>query len=122
MGRCGRRCKQILDHLKEKAESWTLKKEALDHTVWKTCCGRGYGHVLRQTMKLKELQPLGQQQTLQVKHNKAMYKTRNASPSSHPTTNGNVTCPTLLTLLYFSQLGVTINQKSSWKKRKFTPA
>jgi hypothetical protein len=41
MGRCKRRCMQILDDLKEKIECWTLKEEALDHYVWRTCCGRG---------------------------------------------------------------------------------
>jgi hypothetical protein len=51
MGRCGRRCKQILDDLKEKTEYWTLKEEALDHNMRRTCCGRGYGPVFRQTVK-----------------------------------------------------------------------
>jgi hypothetical protein len=46
MGRCGRRCKQILDDLKDKTQCWTLEDEALDHIVWRTCCGRGYGPVL----------------------------------------------------------------------------
>jgi len=55
MGRCGRRCKQILDDLKEKTECWTLKEDALDHTLCRTCCGRGYGSVLRQTMKWNDL-------------------------------------------------------------------
>jgi len=27
-------------------------EEALDHTIWRTCFGRGYGHVVRQTMEL----------------------------------------------------------------------
>jgi hypothetical protein len=31
-GRRGRRCKQILDDLKEKRRYWKLKEEALDHT------------------------------------------------------------------------------------------
>jgi hypothetical protein len=28
---------------------WKLKEEALDRTVWRTCFGRGYGPVVRQT-------------------------------------------------------------------------
>jgi len=26
---------------------WKLKEEAIDRTVWRTYCGRGYGPVLR---------------------------------------------------------------------------
>jgi hypothetical protein len=48
-GRRGRRRKQLLDDLKEKRRYWKLKEEALDHTVWRTGFGRGYGPVVRQT-------------------------------------------------------------------------
>jgi hypothetical protein len=48
-GRRGRRRKQLLDDLKEKRRYWKLKGEALDRTVWRTCFGRGYGPVVRQT-------------------------------------------------------------------------
>jgi hypothetical protein len=48
-GRRGRRCKQILDDLKEKRRYWKLKEEALDRTLWRICFGRGYGPVVRQT-------------------------------------------------------------------------
>jgi hypothetical protein len=48
--RRGRRCKQLLDDLKEKRRYGNLKEEALDHLLWKTHCGRGYGHVARQNM------------------------------------------------------------------------
>jgi hypothetical protein len=34
MGRRGRRCKQLLDDLKEKRRYWKLKEEALDRTLW----------------------------------------------------------------------------------------
>jgi hypothetical protein len=33
-GRRGRRCKQLLDDLKEKRRYWKLKEEALDRTLW----------------------------------------------------------------------------------------
>jgi hypothetical protein len=46
--RRGRRCKQLLDDLKEARRSWKLKEEARDHTFWRTF-GRGYGPVARQT-------------------------------------------------------------------------
>jgi hypothetical protein len=49
MGRRGRRCKQLLDDLKEKRIYWKLQEEALDCTVWRTLFGRGYGPVVRQT-------------------------------------------------------------------------
>jgi hypothetical protein len=48
-GRRGRRRKQLLDDIKEKRRYWKLKEEALDRTVWRTCFGRGYGPVVRQT-------------------------------------------------------------------------
>jgi hypothetical protein len=45
----GRRCKQLLDDLKEKRRYWKLKAEALDRTLWRTHFRRGYGPVVRQT-------------------------------------------------------------------------
>jgi hypothetical protein len=48
-GRRGRRCKQLLDDLKEKRRYCKLKEEALDRTLWRTRFGRGYGPVVRQT-------------------------------------------------------------------------
>jgi hypothetical protein len=48
-GRRGRRCKQLLDDLKEKRRYWELKEEALYRTLWRTRFGRGYGPVVRQT-------------------------------------------------------------------------
>jgi len=47
MGKQGRRCKQLLDDLKEMRGCWKLKEEALYYTVWSTRCGRGYGPVMR---------------------------------------------------------------------------
>jgi hypothetical protein len=44
-GRRGRRCKQLLDDVKEKRRYWKLKEEALDRTVWRT----RFGPVVRQT-------------------------------------------------------------------------
>jgi hypothetical protein len=48
---CARRCKQLLDDLKEKKGCWKLKEEALAHTLWRTHCRRGYGPVIRQATK-----------------------------------------------------------------------
>jgi hypothetical protein len=48
-GRRRRRRKQLLDDLKEKRIYWKLKEEALDRTLWRSCFGRGYGPVVRQT-------------------------------------------------------------------------
>jgi hypothetical protein len=46
-----RRCKQLMDELKEQRGYYKLKEEALDRTLWRTCFGRGYGPVVRQTAK-----------------------------------------------------------------------
>jgi len=40
-----------MDDLKEKRKYWNLKKEALNHTLWRTCCGKSQGRVTRQTMQ-----------------------------------------------------------------------
>jgi hypothetical protein len=48
-GRRGRRSKQLPDDLKEKRRYCKLKEEALDLTVCRTRCVRGYGPVVRQT-------------------------------------------------------------------------
>jgi len=47
-GRRGRRCKQLLDDLKEKRRYWKLKEEALARIPWRTCFGRGYAPIARQ--------------------------------------------------------------------------
>jgi hypothetical protein len=44
-----RRRKQLLDDGREKIGYWNLKEEAIDRTLWRTCCGRGYEPVVRQT-------------------------------------------------------------------------
>jgi hypothetical protein len=48
-GRGVRRRKELLDGLKEKIGYWKVKEEALDHTLWRTCFGRGSGAVVSQT-------------------------------------------------------------------------
>ena len=40
-GRQGRKCKLLLDDLKETAGSWKLKEETLARTLWRTRFGRG---------------------------------------------------------------------------------
>jgi len=47
MGR-QRRCKQLLDDIKEKRLYHKLKEEALDCTLWRTRFRKGYGPVERQ--------------------------------------------------------------------------
>jgi hypothetical protein len=44
--RRGRRRKQLLNDLKETRRYWKLKEEELDHTLWRTRLGRGYGSVV----------------------------------------------------------------------------
>jgi hypothetical protein len=48
-GRWGKSHKHLLNDLTEKTRYWKLKEEALDCTLWRTCFGRGYGPVVRQT-------------------------------------------------------------------------
>jgi hypothetical protein len=43
----GRICKQLLDEFKETIWQCKLKKEAVDHTVWRIRFGRGYVPVVR---------------------------------------------------------------------------
>ena len=50
-GRQGRRCKKLLDDLKERRGYSHLKEEALDLTMWRARFGRGFGPVVRQTTK-----------------------------------------------------------------------
>jgi len=51
-GRQGRRRMKLLDDLKERRGYSHLKEEALDRTMWRAGCGRGFGPVVRQTAKL----------------------------------------------------------------------
>jgi hypothetical protein len=46
--RQGRRCKKLLDDLKDRRGNCHFKEEALDHTTWRNCFGRGFGPVVRQ--------------------------------------------------------------------------
>jgi hypothetical protein len=48
-GRRGRRCRKILDDLKERRGYSHLKEEAVDGTMWRARFGRGFGPVVRQT-------------------------------------------------------------------------
>ena len=41
---------QLVDDHKVKRGYWKLKEEALDHTLWRTCFGRGYGRVVMQAV------------------------------------------------------------------------
>jgi hypothetical protein len=50
-GRRGRRCKQLLDNLKETRGYCGLKDETLYHTLWSTRFGRGCGTVVRKADK-----------------------------------------------------------------------
>jgi hypothetical protein len=47
-GRQGRRCRKLLDDLKESRGYSHLKEEALDRTIWRARFGRGFGPVVRQ--------------------------------------------------------------------------
>jgi hypothetical protein len=49
--RQGRRRRKLLDDLKERRGYSHLKEEALDRTMWRARFGRGFGPVVRQTVK-----------------------------------------------------------------------
>jgi hypothetical protein len=46
-----RRRRKLLDDLKERRGYSDLKEEALDRTMWRARFGRGFGPVVRQTIK-----------------------------------------------------------------------
>ena len=48
-GRQGRRCRKLLDDLKERRGYSHFKEEALDRTMWRARFGRSFGPVVRQT-------------------------------------------------------------------------
>jgi hypothetical protein len=50
-GRQGRRCRKLLDDLKERREYSHLKEEPLDRTMRRARFGRGFEPVVRQTIK-----------------------------------------------------------------------
>jgi len=50
-GRQGRRCRKLLDDLKERRGYSHSKEEALDRTMWRARFGRAFGPVVRQTTK-----------------------------------------------------------------------
>jgi hypothetical protein len=54
-GRQGRRCKKLLDDLKESRAYCHLKEHALDRTMWRARFGRDFGPVVRQTTKVKKI-------------------------------------------------------------------
>jgi len=49
-GRRGRRCRKLLDGLKERIGYFHLKEEAVDRTMWRARFGRGFG-LARQATK-----------------------------------------------------------------------
>jgi hypothetical protein len=50
-GKQGRRRRKLLDDLKERRGYSHLKEEALDRSTWRARFGRGFGSVVRQTIK-----------------------------------------------------------------------
>jgi hypothetical protein len=50
-GRRGRRRRKLLDDNKESRGFSHLKEETLDRTMWRARFGRGFGPVVRQTIK-----------------------------------------------------------------------
>jgi hypothetical protein len=46
-----RRCRKLMDGLKARRGYSHLKEEAVDRTLWRACFGRGFGPVVRHTIK-----------------------------------------------------------------------
>ena len=49
--RRGRRCRKLLDDLKDRRGYSHLKEEALDRTMWRNRFGGGFGPVVRQNIE-----------------------------------------------------------------------
>jgi hypothetical protein len=49
--RLGRRRRKLLDDPKERRGYTHVKEKILDRTIWRTCFGRDFGPVVRQTAK-----------------------------------------------------------------------
>jgi len=49
-GRRGRGLRKLLDDLKERRGYSHLKEEAVDRTIWRACCGGGFGSVVRRLL------------------------------------------------------------------------
>ena len=86
-GRRGRRCRKLLDDLKESRGYSHLKEEALNCTMWRAGFGRGFEAVVRQTTKWM---------------NEWMNEWMNAwhTTSEHPSYSGIYLMLCLLNLLY----------------------
>ena len=54
-GRWGRRRRKLLDDHKERRGYSHLKEEAVGHTMWRACFGKGFRPVIRQTTKRMSL-------------------------------------------------------------------
>ena len=52
-GRQGRRYEQLPDDL-QKRRYWKFNEEILDHSLWRTCFGRGYGPVVTTQNRMNE--------------------------------------------------------------------
>jgi hypothetical protein len=63
-GRWGRRCRKLLDDLKEMRGYSNLKEEALNHTMWRAGFGRDFGPVVRQTDR--QLNDVNETQTRRI--------------------------------------------------------
>ena len=50
-GRRGRRRRKLLDDLKERRRYSHLIEEVIDRTMWRARFGKGFGPVVRQTIK-----------------------------------------------------------------------
>ena len=53
-GKTRKKCKQLLDDVKEMRGYGKLKDEAIDCTLWRTRFGRGYGPVVKMGYGMKE--------------------------------------------------------------------
>jgi ABC-type ATPase with predicted acetyltransferase domain len=49
--RWGKRCTHLVECINKIRRYCKFTEEALYHTMWRTCFGRGYGPVTRQTME-----------------------------------------------------------------------
>ena len=100
--RRGRRRKKLLDNHTKKKGYWKLKEEALDHILWSTHFGRGYGPFVRQKTEWISFTPGG-------KIPEFFYFPRRSS----------VECISTTSTLFISSRSVFRNMKSATQKTSF---
>ena len=106
--RRGRRCKKLLDDLKERRGYSHLKEEALDRTMWRNRFGRGVGPVVRQ---ITEWMNLSTRQNTSYTNKLLIFEDIRRPDSPFFKTAWIVTCLFFEMLIYFSHICTAVNHR-----------